>query len=252
VHQFRDKLFKNLRRKHVKLEPAPRNLLKPHEDLWQGPPPEFARDVDIEFCLETVDLELIYRHIVPSPNSICITSCMTAAQFFNEEAPAEVRATICGYCFPWEPRRITLSPYFTLKAVFSEVYHASPWDVLENAMGGIHAFQALRRDLMRYFWTHYRFQVTLDLFSGPVFSPLSHTWLPDYLSIIQDLSIELDLTRFGGGSLKHAESYGYNCKKLESKLVDIILGISKREDDLPMARYVHIIHITKLTARVFY
>lgn len=243
AQEIRDKLFKNLRRKHHKsgtLVPPPR-LLKPLENLWQGPPPEFARDVDIEFCLQPVNLELIFQQLVPIPKSVSIKPCMTAAEFFYMEAPAEVRAKICNYCLPWEPRRITLSPYFVLKGVFSEVYHASPWDVLENVLGGLHAFRALRLDLMAYFWTHYRFHVTLDPFSGPVFSPLTHKWLPRYLGIIQDLSIELDLTKFGGSSLRHSESYGYDCRKIDNKLASFIRHISRREDGLPMARYGHLI-----------
>ena len=249
MQKIRDRFLKNFRKKPAEsgnLSPSPR-LLKLHEELWQGPPPEFARDIDIEFCLETINLEIMFQQIVPIPNSVIIKPYITASEFFYVEAPAEVRSKICSYCFPCEPRKITLSPYFFLKAVFSEAYHASPWDVLEHVLGGLHAFRALRLDLMGYFWTFCRFHITLNMFSGPMFSPLSHFWLPDYLGIIQDLTIELDFTKFGGSSSRYAENYGYDCRKIAKMLKDIIFGISRRGGDLPMARYVHLGRISYST-----
>ena len=238
--EFRDKLFKSLRSRNNSPVPAispPNFLRKPHEELWR-PPPEFARDVDIEFCQKAVDVKRIFQYLVPVPENPAKSSCKTASQFFNKLAPAEVRAKICSYCLPSESRKISLSPYFILKAVYSEAYHASPWDVLENVLGGIHAFRVLRLDLMKYFWTQYRFHVTLSMVSGPIFAPLTHAWLPHYLGIIQDLTIELDLTGFGASALKHAESFGYDYRKVERQLTEITLGIYQRRNEIPMAKCV--------------
>lgn len=149
--------------------------------------------------------------------------------------PASVRQKIYSFCVDDEPRKISLSPKFATRAVFPDGYLASPWDVLEPVFGGLHAFRALRHDLMNYFWTRYHFHVTLNPFSGPVFSPLSHVWLLRYLDRVQRLSIEADFTRFGGSSLKIAPAFGHNNDKVEDLLVRLVLGLLNRPDRLTMA-----------------
>jgi hypothetical protein len=151
--------------------------------------------------------------------------------------PAAIRRQIYSYCFPVERRQINLSPQFATKAVWSKGYFASPWDILENIMGGLQSFRALRRDLMTYFWAEYQFHVTLTPFSGPLFSPLSHVWMQDYLGIIQRLTVEADLTRFGGSQLVDGPKFGYDVDKIENLLVAIVGGISEREGLTTMAEF---------------
>jgi hypothetical protein len=150
--------------------------------------------------------------------------------------PASVRQKIYGFCFDEEePRKISLSPKFATRAVFPDGYFASPWDVLEPVFGGLHAFRALRHDLLNYFWTRYHFHVTLNPFSGEVFSPLSHIWLLNFLDRVQRLSIEADFTRFGGSSLRIAPAFGYNNDKVEDLLVRLVAGLLDRPNKLTMA-----------------
>jgi hypothetical protein len=151
--------------------------------------------------------------------------------------PASVRQNIYSFCFDDdddEQRRISLSPKFATRAVFPDGYLASPWDVLDPVFGAIHSFRALRHDLMDYFWTRYHFHVTLNPFSGPVFSPLSHVWLLKYLDRVQRLSIEADFTRFGGSSLRIAPAFGYNNDKVEDLLMRLVSGLINRPDRLTM------------------
>jgi hypothetical protein len=151
--------------------------------------------------------------------------------------PASIRRQIYGFCFPLETRKISLSPRFATKAVWANGHFASPWDILEDIMGGLGSFKALRRDLMTYFWAEYHFHVTLTPFNGPRFSPLSHVWMQNHLGLVQRLTVEADLTRFGGSQLADAPKFGYNVEKIEGILADIVKGISMRAHWIPMAEF---------------
>jgi hypothetical protein len=150
--------------------------------------------------------------------------------------PASVRYRIYGFCFDdHDGRKICLSPKFAVRAVFPDDHFISPWTVLDPVLGSIHAFRGLRHDLMNYFWTSYHFHVTINVFSGPVFSPLSHVWLLDYLDRIQRLTIEVDLTRFGGSSLRLAGTFGHNNDKVEKLVKGLFQKLIKRPDRLTIA-----------------
>jgi hypothetical protein len=151
--------------------------------------------------------------------------------------PVTVRRRIYNYCFPNESRRISLSPRWATKAVFTDGHFASPWEVLEPVFGGMHAFQQLRYDLMTYFWTKYHFHVTLSPFTGPKFSPLSQVWLSKYLDIVQYLTVEADLARFGFGTQEFAAAFGHNMYKTENLLIDIVKGLTNRRGKTTMAEF---------------
>jgi hypothetical protein len=150
--------------------------------------------------------------------------------------PADIRQKIYSLCFnDCASQKISLSPKFATRAIFPDDYFASPWNVLDPVWGGLRASRALRNDLMNYFWTTYHFHVTLNVFSGPVFSPLSHVWLLNFLDRIQRLTVESDLTRFGGSSLKIAPAFGHNNDKVEDLLLGLIKRLAERSDRLTMA-----------------
>jgi hypothetical protein len=152
------------------------------------------------------------------------------------DLPALVRHKIYAFCFEgYERRKISLSPKFAVRAIFPDGYFVCPWSVLDSVLGGIHAFRALRYDLMTYFWTEYHFHITLNVFSGPVFSPLSHVWLLNFLDRIQRLTIEIDFTRFGSSSMKLAPAFGHNNDKLEDLLLGLIQRLKERPNKLTMA-----------------
>ncbi|KAK6581158.1 hypothetical protein PZA11_006646 [Diplocarpon coronariae] len=142
--------------------------------------------------------------------------------------PSDVKRRIYGFCFPDEARKLTLSPYFATKAVFPKDYFACVWDVLDPVWGGLEAFSVLRLELLTYFWTHYHFHVTLNEFSGPKFSPLSHLWILRHLDKVQHLTMEVDFTRFGCSQLKDAKKFGYHMEKTRILLAKIISGLSAR------------------------
>ncbi|KAE9366945.1 hypothetical protein N431DRAFT_495309 [Stipitochalara longipes BDJ] len=150
--------------------------------------------------------------------------------------PASVRYKIYGFCFnDHDGRKINLSPKFAVRAVFPDDYFISPWTVLDPVLGSIHAFRALRHDLMNYFWTSYHFHVTINVFSGPIFSPLSHVWLLNFLDRIQRLTIEVDLTRLGGSALRLAATFGHNNDKVEKLVQGLFQKLLERPDRLTMA-----------------
>ncbi|PBP26343.1 alpha beta hydrolase fold protein [Diplocarpon rosae] len=148
--------------------------------------------------------------------------------FSNPPMPSDIKRRIYGFCFLDEARKLTLSPSFATRAVFPEDYFACPWDVLDPVWGGLEAFSVLRLELLVYFWTHYHFHVTLNEFSGPIFSPLSHVWILRYLDKIQHLTMEVDFTRFGCSQLKDAKKFGYNMEKTRIVLATMIAGLSAR------------------------
>lgn len=142
--------------------------------------------------------------------------------------PASIRKNVYKYCFLDEPRKVSLSPHFATKAIFAKDHFASPWDVLHPVHGALHAFSLIRTELMEYFWAEFHFHVTLSMFSGPKFSPLSHVFLPEYIHIVQHLTLEVDLTRFGGSALKNGHEFGHNYYKIEQQITDVVDGLLLR------------------------
>jgi hypothetical protein len=194
-------------------------------------PPALDRTVDL--FVDTgilTDPGLVFEQLIQKNHQTCEDHPIFAF-------PDEVRRNIYSYCFPKEIRKINLSPRFATKEVWPKNYFASPWEVLEEVTGGLSSSRALRNELMTYFWTQYHFHVTLTPFSGPKFSPLSHIWLNNYLGIIQNLTVEADLTRFGGCQLKDAPQFGYDVIKMESLLVAIVNGILNRQDEATIAEF---------------
>lgn len=199
------------------------------------PPPELDRVVDLvgsSHCTQDLNPPyLVFEALHPKQ---VMADC--SGRFFT--LPPKVKHLIYSFCLPEEERKITLSPRFATKAVFDDDYFASPWDILDPVWGGLSASQEMRNELLTYFWTEYRFYVSINPFSGPILSPLSHVWLTKYLSIIQYLTIEVDLTRFGGSALRYAPSIGYDCSKLERLIVDLIKGLQKRRNKIVIAELI--------------
>ncbi|PVH77609.1 hypothetical protein DL98DRAFT_656639 [Cadophora sp. DSE1049] len=186
---------------------------------------EFERDIDLIASTQTTTPaapDVVFGQLLPAP----ISSGDIVHSLFK--LPASVRRRIYGYCFPFESRKVTLSPSFATKAVFPEEYFASPWDIIDSVAGGIQSFSMLRNELMIYFWNEYHFHVTLTEFSGAKFSPLSHVWLKQYLGIVQRITIEVDFTKFGCSQWKDAKKFGYNLDKTRSLLNEIVCGLGQR------------------------
>ena len=88
---------------------------------------------------------------------------------------------------------------------------------------------------MNYFWTSYHFHVTINVFSGPIFSPLSHVWLLNFLDRIQRLTIEVDLTRMGSSAVRLAATFGHKNDKVEKLIQGLFQNLLERPDRLTMA-----------------
>ena len=157
--------------------------LKTIHEADRGAAPELDRSIDLFIVShQPVEDKPIFDRILLSRNTD-----IAREDHFLFTLPANIRQKIYGYCFPHEPRRISLSPRFATKAVFPDDYFASPWDVLDMVFGGLQSFPGLRHELMIYFWTEYHFHVTLSPFSGPKFSPLSNVWYVFFNPIILTL-----------------------------------------------------------------
>jgi hypothetical protein len=204
--------------------------LKTIPEYERGPAPDLDRSIDLFIVSnKPIEEEPILERLLLNHNTV------QGPPLFN--LPVNVRRKVYDFCFPNEPRKISLSPRFATKAVFPDDYFSSPWDLLEPVFGGLHAFRELRRELMIYFWTEYHFHVTLSPFSGPKFSPLSLIWLTRYLEIVQHLTVEVDLTRFGFSALKVAPQYGYDMHKTENLVVSIVKGLKNRRGKHNMAEF---------------
>ncbi|KAF7853944.1 hypothetical protein EAF04_010610 [Stromatinia cepivora] len=168
-----------------------------------------------------IDSNDLFEHCLPPRQN------NNFSPFFD--LPINVRRKVYSYCLP-NSKSITilLSPQFVIKNCYHGYYFSSPWNVLENVAGGLASFSLMRNDLMTYFWTEYQFHVTLTPFCNSAFTPLSSVWLPNFLDRIQHLTIEIDLTRFGGNALKFARRFGYNMEKMENLLLAVVNGLIKR------------------------
>ena len=203
----------------------------PEDWAWVGLPevlPQFDRSVDLVAIADDVE-------DTTSTMEEPYTVHRRSQKFRVHALPESVRRNIYQFCFPLESRKILLSPRFTTKAVFGEDYFASPWDILDDVWGGLSSFTALRKDLLTYFWTNYHFHVTVSLFSGPRFCPLSLIWLPRYLGIVQYLTVEVDFTTFRHNCMKLAPDLGYCMTKEERLLMNIVEGLSDRDGVASMA-----------------
>ncbi|CAG8980974.1 hypothetical protein HYALB_00011082 [Hymenoscyphus albidus] len=192
--------------------------------IRENPEPAFERSNDFMVITDirtrpTAFAQVIFPKLDKASNNQALFALSTV-----------IRRRIYGFCFPAEDRPISLSPYFATKAVWEMDHFAHPWDVLEDVKGGLESFSLLRQDLYTYFWSVYHFHVTINAFSGPKLSPMSHVWLYDHLSSIQSLTIEVDYTRFGGSCVKQASAFGYNMEKEDRLLTGIFVGLAKRSD----------------------
>ncbi|KAJ8058943.1 hypothetical protein OCU04_011928 [Sclerotinia nivalis] len=168
-----------------------------------------------------IDFNDLFGHCLPPRQN------NNFSPFFD--LPINVRRKVYSYCLPNRKSiTILLSPHFVIKNCYHGYYFSSPWNVLESVAGGLASFSLMRNDLMTYFWTEYQFHVTLTPFCNSAFTPLSSVWLPNFLDRIQHLTIEIDLTRFGGNALKFARRFGYNMEKMENLLLSVVNGLMER------------------------
>jgi hypothetical protein len=196
----------------------------------ESPLPQLDRDIDLmavrdlPYCPALPYRPATYRKIVSPPHA----KRSQARRLFL--LPSAIRRRIYGFCFPEESRHVTLSPRFATKAVFGPAYFADAWDILDDVRGGLESFGFLRKDLLTFFWSEYHFHVTVNPFSGPRLSPLSHVWLLEHAGSIKGLTVEIDYTRFGGSCRKVAPTFGYNMDKDEKQLLAIFEGLARRRD----------------------
>ncbi|KAL2061265.1 hypothetical protein VTL71DRAFT_7538 [Oculimacula yallundae] len=222
-----------LLKRSVTTSPTPESTLSRMSSIRQvssrqEPFPKFAdyeRDIELVATMSSRTLDardVVFERLLQIHPAIRETTHILF------QLPANIRRRIYGFCFPYEERKVTLSPSFATKAVFPEEFFASPWDVLDAVTGGLQSSSMLRKELIVYFWTEYQFHVTLNEFSGPKFSPLSHVWLLQYTSIIQRITIEVDFTKFGCSQLEDAKKYGYKLSKTKQLLDSIIHLMCRR------------------------
>lgn len=188
--------------------------------------PPFNRDWDLVAC----------DGIRSDPNKVfedCVPPHLNKNHSPFFKLPTKVRRKIYFYCLPnKQDTTVSLSPHFATKNCYYSYHFTSPWDILQPVAGGLQSFSLLRNDLMTYFWTEYDFHVTLTPFCNSVFTPLSSVWLPNFLDRIQHLTIEIDLTRFGGNALKFARQFGYNMEKMDNLFCAVVDGLMERRGEM--------------------
>lgn len=170
---------------------------------------------------------------------------------------SKIRRLICSFIFEHDPdsKKVALAPYFLLKDAFAckqeditqnpgesendfkkryeenekiDPHFATVDDVLRPADAYAESATLCKDDVLAYFWSTYKFHMTLSTFTGSNVCPLSHGWFPKYYNCFQNLTVEIDLTRFGFGAGKHAGKNLGVSKKLEKALDDLISGLEKR------------------------
>ncbi|OHF04656.1 hypothetical protein CORC01_00127 [Colletotrichum orchidophilum] len=120
--------------------------------------------------------------------------------------PAVARFQICQYLIADHNSDIPicLSDGRFMREVWSDDEYTS----LAAAMGPLQSYLAvsfsLRADMMVAFLMIERFHVTLSPFVGPHLNPLATLWCNKYGHFIQQVVVELDLTRLGFGPGKEA------------------------------------------------
>ncbi|QSZ32174.1 hypothetical protein DSL72_001745 [Monilinia vaccinii-corymbosi] len=188
--------------------------------------PPFNRDWDVIACDGIrSDPNRVFENCLPPQRN------NNSSLMFN--MPIKVRRKVYSYCLPKRQNiTVSLSPHFATKNCYYGYHFTSPWDILQPVAGGLQSFSLMRDDLMTYFWTEYDFHVTLTPFCNSVFTPLSSVWLPNFLDRIQHLTIEIDLTRFGGNALKFARSFGYDMEKMDNIFCAVINGLVERRGEM--------------------
>ncbi|KAK1623939.1 hypothetical protein BDP81DRAFT_502143 [Colletotrichum phormii] len=120
--------------------------------------------------------------------------------------PAVARFKICQYLIADynSDRPICLNDGRFMREVWSDDEYTS----LAAAMGPLRPYLdvsfALRADMMVAFLMGERFHITLSPFVGPYLNPLATLWCDKYGHFMQQVIVELDLTRLGFGPGKEA------------------------------------------------
>ncbi|KAF8854813.1 hypothetical protein BDZ45DRAFT_805528 [Acephala macrosclerotiorum] len=145
---------------------------------------------------------------------------------------------IFEFCFPPEDRKISLTSQSFTEAVFPEGYFALPQDILQPVEGLLESCRAWRKDTLAYFFSQYRFHITLNEFTSRLTCPLSHQWAVPYLHLIQLLTIERDYTRLAGSHHRNASqlSWAIANEKVRPMVDAIVDGLLKREHGMEMAQ----------------
>jgi hypothetical protein len=148
--------------------------------------------------------------------------------------PSHIRLEIWGNLFSIPAgKKIILSKDFVMKPVFPDNYFISPWDVIEPIQGAISSCRQMREEILWYFCHKFHFHVTFSPFTtGQIFSGLSIRWLNIYAKWINNLTLEVDFTKFGFSKAAAASSMNLvpSCSKIYKLIKDLVaalLGESK-------------------------
>lgn len=205
--------------------------------------PALDRDVDLRVALLPYnvehDLQLALAKLIPPWTTgdypvRKLSKKRKACKWFKLDA--NCKQLILKYCFPDGDRKISLSRRQFTEAVFPHDYFANPSDVLDDVWGLLESCRALRKEVYTYFWSQFHFHITVNEFTGPLTSPMSHKWIQPYLPLIQRLTIERDFTRLAGGSSKEATLLNFKVsKKVREMIKTIVDGLKSREEGMYMA-----------------
>jgi hypothetical protein len=177
-----------------------------------------------QVVLANVKADEIFERSLPDTSSFQESKTMQLWQQFN----AKILRKIFSYCMPVDAM-ISLSKHSTLGAL-PEGKLLLPVEVLGEVYGAMETCRLFRDQITTYFWTEHHFFVPLTMFTSPKLNIQSQIWLKKYLPIIQELTIDLDLTRFGGRQQITAALKDRNleCKKVEGIVAGYIDGILER------------------------
>lgn len=159
-----------------------------------------------------------------------IRSIEQCIQFYSSNI--KIRHLICSYLIntKGDNKMISLvDPTITQDAFYATQF-ISAKEVLSEALSFMQACRLFRDDAMTYFWTRYRFFICLNSAAFPLERQLSRSWMSGYTDRIQDISIEIDLTRVGR-SQKLGCTEVNHIGKLIQELVDMF---KERKTKLPV------------------
>jgi hypothetical protein len=208
------------------------------------PPPQWARDVDVAAGWnEYQSADFMFERAIPELKRS--SQVLIEHNKFFQKLTVKIRRRIYYYVFdidPLDEKRISLSQEFATKDVFPPGFYYAPWDVLHVAKGALLSCHPIRNEVMTYFWNTFKFHITISQFTlGPTFGGLGMDYLKFYATRINDLSLEIDLSRLSFSSAKDAYLLdGDGCVKNLSKVAEaikgLVLAIRRREGHNYMKR----------------
>lgn len=150
--------------------------------------------------------------------------------------PDKARFLVCLHLLaPYsQPTSIRLNK----RSFNKDVWHETDFQPLQSALEPLKAYLgvsfAFRADILLAFLSENTFHATFSPYVGSRISPFATTWLNTYGPFMQNIAIEVDMTRLGYGPGREAINLLSGANRIETLLQNFVESQLRRDESRPL------------------